>query len=482
MPQGAQAAVRPTSKSQLIKIFPRFSSSFVVVVLHLHLLLLLVGGAHGQDDEAHALLRFKSSLVNAEVPLSSWNPATPPCSGERGNWVGVLCYNNHVWGLQLENMNLKGLIDVDALSPLRFMRAVSFMGNAFEGTMPDWKKVGSIKALYLTDNQFSGEIATDAFKGMYSLKKVHMANNKFTGPLPTSLESPKLIELKLQNNQFTGTIPRISSENLKLLDLSNNQLEGPIPAALSKMDPAAFAGNKALCGPPLGKACDPSIYPPPPSSPSRKSPIGLLIACILVGLILLLLLLFLILRRFRRRGNETPQLGKPISVVTIVDVEKNESPPAAAAEAATASSGGLVAAVAKKSSAADQHQAGKLSFVEEKRQKFDLQDLMRASAEVLGSGNFGASYKAVLVDGEALVVKRFKQMNGIAREDFHEHMRRLGRLKHPNLLPLVAYLFRKEEKLLVFDFVANGSLAALLHGKFITMNLLVIIKHACKCN
>lgn len=472
MPQGAQAAVRPTSQ---LLIFPRFSFVVVIIII-LHLHLLLVGGAQGKDDssEAQALLRFKSSLVNAEVPLSTWNLATPPCSGERGNWVGVLCYNGHVWGLQLENMNLKGLIDVDALSPLRFMRAVSFMGNAFEGAMPDWKKIGSIKALYLTDNQFSGEMAADAFKGMYSLKKVHMANNKFTGPLPTSLESPKLIELKLENNQFTGTIPRISSENLKLLDLSNNQLEGPIPAALSKMDPASFAGNKALCGPPLGKACDPSLYPPPPGAPSpssrKPSPIGLLIACILVGLILLLLLLLFILRRFRRRGNETPQLGKPISVVTVVDVEKNDSPPAAAAaEAATASSGGLVAAVAKESSS-DQHQAGKLSFVEEKRQKFDLQDLMRASAEVLGSGNFGASYKAVLVDGEALVVKRFKLMNGIAREDFHEHMRRLGRLKHPNLLPLVAYLFRKEEKLLVFDFVANGSLAALLHGN----NVLIV--------
>lgn len=110
-----------------------------------------------------------------------------------------------------------------------------------------------------------------------------------------------------------------------------------------------------------------------------------------------------------------------------------------------------------------QQQPSKLSFVRDDRQKFDLQDLMRASAEMLGHGNFGASYKAVLVDGEALVVKRFKQMSNIAKEDFHEHMRRLSRLKHPNLLPLVAYLYRKEEKLLVFDFVPNNSLAKHLH-------------------
>lgn len=55
-------------------------------------------------------------------------------------------------------------------------------------------------------------------------------------------------------------------------------------------------------------------------------------------------------------------------------------------------------------------------------------------------------------------------MNNVGREEFHEHMRRLGRLRHPNLLPIVSYYYRKEEKLLVFDFVHNGSLASHLHG------------------
>ncbi|KAL1551884.1 non-specific serine/threonine protein kinase [Salvia divinorum] len=468
MPTGAQAAVRPHHHSiNFHSTFPRKQIYFVVILVHFLVYSCSAQFPGDSDVEAKALLKFKSSLTNAEAPLSNWDPATPPCSGERGNWLGVLCYNGYVWGLQLERMNLKGNIDVDALSPLRFMRAVSFMGNTFEGPMPDWKKVGAIKALYLSDNQFSGQIAVDAFRGMYSLKKVHLANNNFTGPLPTSLESPKLIELKLQHNHFTGTIPKISSDSLKELDLSNNQLEGPIPSGLNLMDPLAFAGNKALCGAPLSNACDPTLYPPPsssssssssppPSLSSSKTPVALIIILILVGILLLLLVIFL-LARFRKRGiDETPQLGKPITAA--VDIEKAPPAPATVAEADT---GGILAG-GKKS---DQHQPGKLSFVDERRHKFDLQDLMRASAEVLGSGNFGASYKAVLVDGEALVVKRFKQMNGIAREDFHEHMRRLGRLNHPNLLPLVAYLFRKEEKLLVFDFVNNGSLAALLHGK-----------------
>lgn len=157
----------------------------------------------------------------------------------------------------------------------------------------------------------------------------------------------------------------------------------------------------------------------------------------------------------KKRRN--PQLGRAVS--PLLDREVGEQVPS------TASS---VAVDQVRKTKSEQGHPGKLSFVREDRQKFDLQDLMRASAEVLGSGNFGASYKAVLVDGEALVVKRFKQMNNIEREDFHEHMRRLGRLKHQNLLPLVAYLYRKEEKLLVFDFVSNGSLATHLHGNWFT--------------
>jgi hypothetical protein len=62
-------------------------------------------------------------------------------------------------------------------------------------------------------------------------------------------------------------------------------------------------------------------------------------------------------------------------------------------------------------------------------------------------------------------------MNNVGREEFQEHMRRLGRLKHSNLLPLVAYYYRKEEKLLITDFVEKGSLAVHLHGMFSAQNL-----------
>lgn len=116
------------------------------------------------------------------------------------------------------------------------------------------------------------------------------------------------------------------------------------------------------------------------------------------------------------------------------------------------------------SSKKEKGEQSKLIFLRQDQLKFDLQDLLRASAEILGSASFGSSYKAVVLDGQAVVVKRYKQMNNVPREEFHEHMRRLGNLNHPNLLPLVAYYYRKEEKLLLSAFVHNCCLASHLHG------------------
>ncbi|XP_057776660.1 pollen receptor-like kinase 4 [Salvia miltiorrhiza] len=417
---------------------------------------LVVVSSHvlGQENAADALLKFKTALVKADPALGNWNPSTAPCTGNTGNWAGVLCFNGYVVGLQLDNMGLQGQIDVDTLTGLQFLRTLSFTNNDFQGPMPDWRKLPTLTSLYLSGNQFSGQIPDDAFNGMDSLKKVYLSDNKFTGPIPASLASPRMVELGLANNQFSGGIPHFSSENLQVFNVSNNQLQGPIPPSMLKLDPSSFTGNTALCE---GASCEPPpdmepiLHPLPPSQAKRKkiSPAIIAIIVLSVMLALFLLLLLLLLCRWWCMDDdddddesETPRQG-------MMKSEMRSPLPRGAVSVSVGAS--------------PQQQATKLSFVRDDRQKFDLQDLMRASAEMLGSGSFGASYKAVLVDGEALVVKRFKQMTNISKEDFHDHMRRLSRLKHPNLLPLVAYLYRKEEKLLVFDFITNNSLGKHLH-------------------
>ncbi|KAK9097595.1 hypothetical protein Sjap_023092 [Stephania japonica] len=366
-------------------------------------------------SETDILVKFRESLTNAAA-LDVWNTSTIPCNGDEPNWAFVRCNQDHIWGLQLENMSLGGVIDVDTLTGLASLRTLSFMNNSFEGPIPDVKKLFGLKALYLSKNRFSGEIPDDAFDGIDWLKKV-----------------------RLENNQFEGSIPDFQQKDLRKVNVSNNQLEGPVPKSLSKMGPTAFLGNKNLCGEPL----DPCGSTKKPLKPSK-----LVIAIIVIVAVLLLIIIAAIVIIIRRR-NQPAQFGRSTS----------------ASKLKAASGGGQTEhATAAHSGPAKKPDLGKLVFIRDDVERFDLPDLLRASAEVLGSATFGSSYKAALLTGPVMVVKRYKQMNNVGREEFQEHMRRLGRLRHPNLLSLVAYYYRKEEKLLVSEFVENGSLAFHLHG------------------
>lgn len=110
--------------------------------------------------------------------------------------------------------------------------------------------------------------------------------------------------------------------------------------------------------------------------------------------------------------------------------------------------------------------SGCLIFCAGEAPGYNLEQLMKASAEMLGRGSVGATYKAVLDTRLILCVKRLDAGRiGLAgKEDFERHMEAVGRLRHPNLVPLRAYFHAKEERLLVYDYQPNGSLFSLLHG------------------
>ncbi|KAK4742599.1 hypothetical protein SAY87_000600 [Trapa incisa] len=420
-----------------------------------HLLLIIFSCLIVQSiglTDSEILLKFRDNLANT-TSLSSWNTSSKPCSGNQGNWVGVRCSEGTILALKLENLGLMGYIDVETLRLLPRLRSISFMRNAFHGPLPRLQVLGSMKSVFLSNNRFSGDIPNDAFAGMASLKKVHLAHNGFTGSIPSSLTTlPRLLELRIDDNQFQGPIPDFLQRDLKMVNLSNNGLRGSIPPRLSKMDPNLFSGNVGLCGQPL-ESCE---------SRDRKIYVWKVAVCVFTaGLLLGFIIGALIIYQRRNRSS----LGlEDLSVSSFSDDYQQQSKLSSGA----ATYGSLdqpppAAAAGFRSTKKADHKF-QLTFVSDDSERFNLQDLLRASAEVLGSGNFGSSYKAIIANGQAVVVKRYKQMNGIGRQDFNEHMKRLGSLKHPNILPLVAYYYRKEEKLLVYDFVHNGSLANHLHG------------------
>jgi len=85
-------------------------------------------------------------------------------------------------------------------------------------------------------------------------------------------------------------------------------------------------------------------------------------------------------------------------------------------------------------SAEAERERNKLVFFDGGIYSFDFEDLLRASAEVLGKGSVGTSYKIVLEEGIMVVVKGLKDVV-VTKKEFEMQMKILGKIKHDNLVP-----------------------------------------------
>ncbi|XP_071731958.1 pollen receptor-like kinase 3 [Rutidosis leptorrhynchoides] len=413
-------------------------------------------------NDADALLRIKQSLNNP-LSLDSWKQGTRPCD-ETIKWVGLICGNGIVTTLRLKSLNLTGEIDLFALSQLQGLRVINLVNNSFSGPIPEFNRLGALKAIYISMNQFSGEIPSGYFTKMVSLKKIWFDHNNFSGSIPLSVaQLPHLMELHLENNHFSGLIPSIGQQTLESLNLSNNNLVGDIPSSLSRFDVALFDGNPGLCGPKFRKLCVSTIQTPKEPKPQTKPPPeSLKMAYMLMGVsgfILMSMLIAIYMLVQKRKKEEADQMsveernvdGSFSLGISGDGPKKHDSIRKNMEKGSSQKSKGGGG-------------GGDLMLLNKARVAFGLPDLMKAGAEVLGNGSLGSSYKAKLSNGLILVVKRLKEMNKMGKDGFQVEMSRLGRLEHPNVLAPLACHFQKKEKLAIYEYIPKGSLLYLLHG------------------
>ncbi|KZV27453.1 putative inactive receptor kinase [Dorcoceras hygrometricum] len=422
------------------------------------LLLLCCRWVHSEPtQDKRALLDFISQVPHER--RLRWNESDSACG-----WVGVECNaaNSSVYYLRLPGVGLVGEIPPDTLGRLTQLRVLSLRSNRLSGSIPaDFSSLKFLRSLYLQGNQFSGEFPTEITE-LYRMIRLDLSSNNFSGPIPFAVNNlTQLTGLFLENNSFSGKIPSIAPPGLVGFSVANNNLNGSIPTVLAKFPASAFAGNIDLCGGPL-PPCNPFFPSPTPSPTSppiltsshkkhKKLSTAAIIAISVVGGVLLLLLIlaliFLLLRK--RRSRETTKAPKPYAATRaagpVLDIGTSSSKDDI--------TGGST----------DGAERNKLVFFNSNGYSFDLEDLLRASAEVLGKGSVGTSYKAVLEEGTTVVVKRLKDV-AAGKKEFEQQMQIIGNLKHENLLPLRAFYFSKDEKLLVYDYMPAGSLSALLHG------------------
>jgi Leucine-rich repeat (LRR) protein len=447
-------------------------SSFFNKHLLLSLLILLQSCllSSSSSTDSETLLNFKLT-ADSTGKLNSWNTTTNPCQ-----WTGVSCNRNRVTRLVLEDINLTG--SISSLTSLTSLRVLSLKHNNLSGPIPNLSNLTALKLLFLSNNQFSGNFPT-SITSLTRLYRLDLSFNNFSGQIPPDLtDLTHLLTLRLESNRFSGQIPNINLSDLQDFNVSGNNFNGQIPNSLSQFPESVFTQNPSLCGAPLLKCTKLSSDPTKPGRPdeAKASPLNKpetvpssptsihggdksnntsristisLIAIILGDFIILSFVSLLLYYCFWRQYAVNKKKHSKILEGEKIVYSSNPYP------TSTQNNNNQNQQVGDK---------GKMVFFEGTR-RFELEDLLRASAEMLGKGGFGTAYKAVLEDGNEVAVKRLKDAVTVAgKKEFEQQMEVLGRLRHTNLVSLKAYYFAREEKLLVYDYMPNGSLFWLLHG------------------
>ena len=102
--------------------------------------------------------------------------------------------------------------------------------------------------------------------------------------------------------------------------------------------------------------------------------------------------------------------------------------------------------------------------------KFSLRELQVATdnfsnKDILGRGGFGKVYKGRLADGSLVAVKRLKEERTPGGElQFQTEVEMISMAVHRNLLRLRGFCMTPTERLLVYPYMANGSVASRLRG------------------
>ncbi|CAN6694483.1 unnamed protein product [Malus baccata var. baccata] len=100
---------------------------------------------------------------------------------------------------------------------------------------------------------------------------------------------------------------------------------------------------------------------------------------------------------------------------------------------------------------------------------FDLMTVARAtdnfsSNKKLGEGGFGPVYKGTLADGQEIAVKRLSRSSSQGLNEFMNEVILIAKLQHRNLVRLLGCCVQGEEKLLLYEYMPNGSLDSSIFG------------------
>lgn len=336
----------------------------------------------------------------------SWNGSLPhPCELPR---AGVKCNSggDAIVNIRLENLNLSGIIDADSLCKLPFLRVVSLAKNLIRGSIPE------------------------SMSHCTSLKHLNLSSNLLSGTLPVALIGmKKLRSLDISHNHLMEKIPDLDNHLFKF-SLKSDQ----------------FPVNDTMV---LEARPEPMTYEPIYAKQQKEDPIWPGYTPVVVCIGFSYLLSFLAKKKavrstkekeMEKKENEKESLGS-LRESTMVSPRNNTTDEEKAEEACS-----------------------ELVFFVGEPERFRLEDLLESAADLQSQSLCSSLYKVKLKNDTVYAVKRLRKLQG-SFEEFGQTMRRIGNLRHANILPLICYSSSKEDKLLIYKFQRKGSLQTLLEGK-----------------
>ncbi|KAF7809852.1 putative inactive receptor kinase [Senna tora] len=436
---------------------------------------LIVSDQSPATSDAVSLLSFKSKADLDDNLLYVLHDRYDYCQ-----WQGVKCAQGRVVRFILQSFGLRGVLASNTLTRLDQLRVLNLQNNSLSGPIPDLSSLSNLKTLVLDRNSFSASFPP-SFLFLHRLRTLSLSHNNLSGLIPVELANlDSLICLRLDSNRFNGTLPPLNQYSLRIFNVSANNLSGPIPSTptLARFQTASFLGNPGLCGEIIRKACDPRsrLFGSSSNDTASSAPLGQ--SAESHGGTLILSSPTNSKKHKKSSSSSTGQiLGFAIGIsvfiasfLLVIALVRKQSSSSKHIESPKMSSSALEAAREKKLGeieGGDRHKSGKnLVFCGGEVELYTVEDLMRASAELMGRGSIGATYKAVVNGKFSVTVKRLDggKTAITSNEVFERHMEMVGQLRHPNLVAVRAYFQAEGERLVIYDYQSNGSLFNLIHG------------------
>ncbi|KAJ8767798.1 hypothetical protein K2173_020738 [Erythroxylum novogranatense] len=338
--------------------------------------------------------------------------------------------------------------------------------NQLSGEMLSLFDLQNLKYLNLAFNRFVSHEFPPTYM-LKSLEYLNMSKTNLTGNIPGELDHlTELHTLDLSENHLSGQIPVLGGKTLRVLDVSHNNLSGEIPGSLVEklpwMERFNFSyNNLTLCASRFTPETLQSLFSgstnscPLAANPfKRKSTnhkglkLALLLTMSMVCLLVGLLFLAFGFRRKSRRWEvkqtsftEEQHISGPFSFQTdsatwVADVKHATSVPAVIFEKPLLNS--------------------------------TFADLLSATSNfdrgtLLAEGKFGPVYRGFLPGGIHVAVKVLVHGSTLTDQEVASELEYLGRIKHPNLVPLTGYCLAGDQRIAIYEYMENGNLQNLLH-------------------